>query len=49
MKTKKINLIINKGSKYTHRFTWVDSSNNPIDISSYLGRMQIRQTLSSAR
>jgi hypothetical protein len=43
MPAKRINLNIEKGAKYEHKFTWVDENSNPINISSYLARMHIRE------
>ena len=48
MAAAKINLVIEKGAKFTKKFIWQDANKAPIDNSAYEARMQIRETLESS-
>jgi len=37
-----LNLLITKGITFNPVFTWTDSSGNPVDLTGYKARMQIR-------
>lgn len=41
--TIKTNLSIHQGQTYTATFTWLDASDDPIDLTSYTAHMQIRR------
>lgn len=43
MSAAKLNLTIEKGARFDKTLNWQDSSNTPIDLANYLGRMQIRE------
>ena len=44
MAAGKVDLIIEKGATFRKTFKWLNSTKQPIDISSYSGRMQIRSS-----
>ncbi len=46
--TPKVNLVLNQGSTFKHRFKWTDSRKKAIDITGYTARMQIRSSVSDA-
>ncbi len=46
--TPKVNLVVNQGSTFKHRFKWTDSRKKAIDITGYTARMQIRSSVSDA-
>jgi hypothetical protein len=41
------NLLIEQGATFTLSILWKDNDNNPIDITNYSARMQIRKTYES--
>jgi len=47
MAAAKINLTIEKGSKYFKTFVWRNKSKQPISLTGLSARMQIRETLES--
>lgn len=42
--TTKTNLTIHQGETFTATFTWLDASEEAIDLSSYTAHMQVRRT-----
>lgn len=44
MAAGKVDLIIEKGATFRKTFKWLNSTKQPIDISSYTARMQIRSS-----
>lgn len=42
-----LNLTIEQGAKFSRLLTWQDAAGDPIDVSSYEARMQIRATTDS--
>ena len=44
----RIDLTIYQGATYWQEWTWLDSNQDPIDLSNYIGRMQIREDVESA-
>jgi hypothetical protein len=44
MSAGKINLVIEKGAKFSKRLQWKDSAGSPIPLTDYGARMQIRKT-----
>jgi hypothetical protein len=44
MAAGKVDLIIEKGATFRKTFKWLNSSKQPIDISAWKGRMQIRSS-----
>jgi PIN domain nuclease of toxin-antitoxin system len=40
--TPKVNLVINQGATFRHRFAWRDKNGRPIDVTGFTARMQIR-------
>lgn len=47
MAAGKYNIVIEQGSTYVINLQYKDSNNNPIDLTSYSGRMQIRPAIGS--
>lgn len=47
MPAAQINLKIEKGAKYNKQFIWQDSSEVPIDLTTYSARMHIRDNIDS--
>ena len=47
MAAARLNLVIEKGAKFTKRLTWQDSAKAPISLAVYEARMQIRDTIDS--
>jgi len=48
MACAKITILINQGETFDRRFEWKDGDGNPIDLSYYHSRMQIRPTVDSS-
>ena len=46
--TPKINLKINQGATFRYKFTWRNSKGRPVDLTGFVGRMQIRALVTSA-
>lgn len=47
MSAAKLNLLIEQGADFSQRFIWKDSDQNPIDLTGYTARMQIREKIES--
>ena len=47
MAVQTYDLVIRRGDTYNVEFTWQDSDGNPIDLTGYTARMQIRAKVSS--
>lgn len=44
----KVNLQVNKGATFRHKFTWQNARSKPINLTGYLARMHIRAEVNSA-
>lgn len=47
MSAAKLNLLIEQGANFSQRLIWTDSDQNPIDLTGYTARMQIREKVES--
>lgn len=47
MPAQTLNLTIEQGATFTKTLVWKDSNGDPIDLSGYTARMQIRRTITS--
>lgn len=45
--TAKVNLQINQGATFRHRFTWKDGRGRAINLTGYTARLQARETIDS--
>lgn len=45
--TPKVNLSINQGATFRHKFTWQDGKKRPVDLTGYTARLQARETIES--
>lgn len=45
--TPKVNLTINQGATFRHKFAWKDKNGRPIDLTNFIARMQVRASASS--
>jgi hypothetical protein len=43
----KYDIVIEQGATFSRVITWKDSSNNPVDLTGYAARLQIRPTIGS--
>jgi len=43
MPAAKVDLYIEQGSTFEHKFTWKDGNGDPIDLTGYAAKMQIRE------
>lgn len=43
----KVNLQINQGATFRHKFTWKDSKGRAINLTGYIARLQARETIES--
>ncbi len=41
------NLVIEKGATFERTITWKDDAGNPVDLTGYTARMQIRETVTA--
>lgn len=48
MSTVKKNLVIKKGADFSFKFIWKGSDGNPINLTGYTARMQIREVITDA-
>lgn len=46
--TPKVNLVINQGATFRHKFTWQDGKKRPVDLTGYTARLQARESIESA-
>lgn len=46
--SNKINLVIQQGATFRHRFAWRDKKGRPIDITGFTARMQARSSVSDS-
>jgi|tagenome__1003787_1003787.scaffolds.fasta_scaffold19467793_2 hypothetical protein len=40
-----MNLFIEQGASYHHEYRWDDNTNNPVDLTGYTARMQMRSAI----